>query len=112
VAEPSRQTLMKKSPPFLLPANYPPHAPLPPGGPWIRPPSDDDWDEVTVALPVATEPSPLPPESGVHASTPLRGQPLDSPAKRCVLGLGIAPSLTPLSMVESGQVRRAKKHSA
>lgn len=101
---------MKKSPPFVLPRNFPPHAPLPPGGPWIRPASEEDWDEVTVALPPTPESSARPtvPAAATHAGgpPPLPADRTDEPPPLS-LGLGLAPSLTPLSLVENDALRRS-----
>lgn len=132
---------MKKTP-HLLPQGFPPHAPLPPGGPWIRPADEEDWDrELTMALaPLAREedwdddrtvmdllpagerdwdgelttalapPSEAPtlrpePESGVRVMRESRPQQGRSGAARpMLLGIGLAPSLTPLALVEAGLV--------
>lgn len=98
---------MKRSPPYLLPKNFPRHAPLPPGGPWIRPATEEDWEEATLPfLP--------PPESGPRATTgaPLRAgvpawpESYAASEPRDCLGRYLVPSLTPLPMVEAARTKR------
>jgi hypothetical protein len=107
-----RIAAMKKTPPVLLPKDFPLHAPLPPGGPWIRPAREEDWqDEVTVALapPSETTGQRPAPESGVRASRgPGQPRSRSGGGRPISLGLGLAPSLTPLALVEADAVLRKR----
>jgi len=105
----------KQSPPYLLPKNFPLHAPLPPGGPWIRQAPDDDWDEVTVAMRPDPEPrrrEQLAPQSGWQPPQRSARQEPPRSAPRAIVGFGNVPSLTPLSMVEASVESAPRRKSA